>query len=60
MYAVRDSRLTLARADSEGSAIAAMRALVATAPGREDEIVIVELDARGEAVGQPRDIFDVS
>lgn len=60
MYAVRDSDLTLARADCEGSAIAAMRALVATAPGREDEIVIVELDGHGNPVGRPRDIFDVS
>lgn len=60
MYAVRDRQLTLASADSEISAIAAMRALVATAPGREDEIFIVEVDAHGDAIGAPRDIFDVS
>lgn len=60
MYAVRDRHLTLARSESETSAIAAMRALVATAPGREDEIVIVEVDRHGNAIGAPRDIFDVS
>lgn len=60
MYAVRDRHLTLTSADSEASAIEVMRALVATAPGREDDIVIVEVDAHGNTLGQPRDIFDVS
>jgi hypothetical protein len=60
MYAVRDRHLTLASAASEADAIATLRALVATAPGREDDIVLVEVDGTGRPLGPARDVFDVS
>ena len=60
MYAVRDRHLTVARSESEEAAIATLRALVATAPGREDDIFLVEVDAAGRALGPARDVFDVS
>jgi hypothetical protein len=59
MYAVRDGDLTLGSAESEASAVAMLRALVATAPGREEDLALIELDAGGRPLGQPRDIFDV-
>jgi hypothetical protein len=58
VYAVRDGELTVASADDEAAAVATLRALVATAPGREDDIVLVELDASGDPLGSPRDVFD--
>jgi hypothetical protein len=60
MYAVRDGELTVASADDEAAAVATLRALVATAPGREDDIVLVELDGAGRPLGPARDVFDVS
>jgi hypothetical protein len=52
--------MTVGRAESEDSAAAMLRALVATAPGREDDIAIVQLDAGGQPLGRPLDIFDLS
>jgi hypothetical protein len=60
IYAVRDRHLTVASAVDEAAAIATLRALVATAPGREDDIVVVELDASGAPLGPARDVFDLA
>jgi len=58
VYVVRDGNLTISSAESEASAVAMLRALVATAPGREDDLALIELDPSGCPLGQPRDIFD--
>ena len=57
---MRDGEMTVGRAETEDSAAAMLRALVATAPGREDDIAIVQLDAGGQPLGRPLDIFDLS
>ena len=60
MYVVRDGALTVCSDEREASAVAMLRALVATAPGREDDLVLIELDPSGRPLGQPRDIFDLA
>jgi hypothetical protein len=60
VYVVRDGDLTLSSAESEASAVATLRALVATAPGREEDLALIELDPSGRPLGQPRDIFDLA
>ena len=58
-YELRDvGGLTLTRLDDEDRAVAALHAYAATAPGREDDLVLVALDDSGAQVGAARTVFD--
>jgi hypothetical protein len=51
--------MILARAETRSEGVAMLRAYVATAPGREDELTMVTLGPAGSVVLR-EDVFDVA